>query len=426
MPGAGEVEAERIVLAHYLIRRAADIRAAQVTSEHFFQGQHAVWWSAAENAPQGWTPGDLGIPPDTMALLAAIRPMPRDVTQAENRMVRRWQVVYVQRACRALDDEIKSGSMGKAEEVLDQLRIALSEAEAGGVLEARTHREAGIALFNDWSEAIKDGTTRNLPMPLPGLQRRLGGWRPGKFYLIGAVTSGHKTTFGRMAAWHLAKQGIPTLFWTMEDSAEEMAARTFAAEIRQVDTRTFTSYEKPQGITEGDFEDMLRALGKHLDDPASLMLRYLDEPGPKLRRVLARVSSEVARGAKAVVLDFMQLIQADRDDTQETQHWFKVSNALAAMAKRFDIALIATVQPTQLATREQARLKRPLTLGDLRGGSAIAQSAYGVALLNRVWDEEGEWDRRFIDVSIEKWKNADVQTVRFNVERHKDLIRERD
>jgi replicative DNA helicase len=424
MSKAGDIETERIVLSHYLARRAADLRDAQVTADHFFHGDHAGWWTAAVSVGPGWTPGDLGIPPDALAVLAGIRPSERDVKRAERRLIRRWQLVHLQRCSRELEEEIRSGELTDSDLALNRVREALGEAEAGGVLDARTHRDVGIALFREWADALKQGTTRCLPMPLAVLQRKLGGWQPGKFYLVGAVTSGHKTTFARMGAWHLAKQGYNPLLWPMEDTASEMAARTFAQEIRQVDTRTFTTYKKPDGITEDDFSELIRSLGNHLDSDASARLRYLDEPMPRLGRVQARVSAESARGLSAVFLDFMQLIQPDRDDTPDTTHWFNVANTLAAMAKRLDIPVIATVQPTQLATREQARLKRPLTLGDLRGGSAIAQSAYGVLLFNRVWGDDGEIDRRYIDINIAKWKNADPETVRFSVARHTDTIME--
>jgi replicative DNA helicase len=425
MSKAGNIETERIVLSHYLVRRAADIRDAQVTAEHFFHGKHGVWWETAVSAPQSWTPGDMreaGLDPDTMALLAAIRPSPEEVNRAEKRMVRHWQVTYVQRFCRELSDEIKEGDVDTPDGALDRMRRALADAESGGVVEARTHRDVGIDLFREWSDSLKSDERKTLPMPLRKLNERLLGWQRGKLYLVGAVTSGHKTTFARQAAWHVAKAGYRSLFWPMEDTAEEMAARTFAAEIKQADTRTFTTFQRPEGITQDDFADLIHNLGKHLDSPSSVNLRYLDEGLPKLTRVLGRLSAEAARGLDFAALDFMQLIQPDDPSTHEVQHWFTVANALAAAAKRLNIALVATVQPTQAATREQARNQKPLTLGDLRGGSAIAQSAYGVLLLNRVWDEDGEIDRRYLDVDVAKWKNADPGRMRYNVERSNDVI----
>jgi replicative DNA helicase len=422
MSAAGDVEAERAVLSHYLVKRRADVRDAQVKDVHFLHGEHSTWWAKAESAVDGWRAVDLGIPVDTVALLAAIQPTEHQLREAEKRMIRRWQVSHIQRACQELVEDIQSGEVKTPNVALDRVRETLGHAEAGGVIEARTHREVGLALFQEWSEEIQAGRSRNLPMPLGALQGRLGGWRRGKYYLVGAITSAHKTTFARMTGWKLAQDGFRPLLWEMEDSAEELAARTFAAEVEKVNTRTFTTYERPEGITDDDFTAMIHNLGQHLDEDASSKLRYLDEGLPKLSRVLGCVSAEAAKGLDAVILDFMQLIQPDSSRVDETTHWFHVSNALAAMAKRLDIPVIATVQPTQMATREQARLKRPLTLGDLRGGSSIAQAAYGVFLLNRVWDEEGELDKRFIEVAIAKWKNADTDNVRFAVARHRDLI----
>jgi len=417
----GDEEAEKLVIAHYLVHRAADQRDARVNAAMFSNGKLGSWWMGAQGAAKGWRPGDLGIDPDSYALLAGMRPSAKDVNLAEKRIVRRWQVRYLSKAAMDLTEAIGKGEIEQPEEALNTVRQFLAEAESGGVAEARTHRDVGIELFREWTQALKSGITDLIPMPMEKLATALTGWQRGKFYLVGAVTSGHKTTFGRMACWHAAQNGHEALLWPMEDTDKEMAARTFAAEIRQVSTRTFTTYQRPD-VTEADFSAMLQGLAKHLDSDAAKKLRYIDEAMPRLSRVLALLSAEVAKGLDFIALDFMQLIQPDKDDMNETSHWFKVSNALAAAAKRLNIPIVATVQPTQHATREQARIKRPLNLGDLRGGSAIAQSAYGVLLLNRVWDDEGELDRRFIDVEIAKWKNAACKNLRFKVEPHRDLI----
>ncbi len=436
MSKQGDQEAERLVVAHYLVHRRRDIRDSTVRSDHFTHGKFAGWWAAAEVvsgastiggtgrvAPgQDWRPADLGIDADSFALLSGVRPSDEQVQKAEKRIVRRWQVRYLAKGCQDLVQQIGQGEIESPEDALNQIRVVLGETEAGGVVEATTHRDVGIELFREWAQAFKTDEQRLLPIPLHGLSYRVTGWQPGKLYLVGAVTSGHKTTFGRMAAWHCAAAGYRSLLWTMEDTAQEMASRTFASQIKQIDTRTFTTFRRPEGITEGDFQHMLHALSLHLDSKGSKQLRYLEETLPRLSRVMGLVSAECAKGLDFVCLDFMQLIQPDDPRTNETQHWFLVSNALAGMAKRLNVPVVCTVQPTQAATRDQARLKRPLTLGDLRGGSAIAQSAYGVLLFNRVYQEDGEIDRRYLDIEVAKWKNADTGGIRFKVERSNDLI----
>jgi replicative DNA helicase len=418
----GDHEAERMVLAHYLVHRKSDLRDATISSEHFSHGKHQTWWISALTAADGWKPADIGLDADAFAMLASLRPNDSEVKSAENRMVRRWQVRFVVNGCKNLLESVHKAEIEEPEMVISTLRGILGEAEAGGVMEAKVHRDVGAALITEWASAIKNDEVRTLPMPLRGLNERLMGWQRGKLYLVGAVTSNHKTTFARMSSWHVAKAGHRAVFWPMEDTADEMAARTFAAEIKQADTRTFTTFRAPEGITRDDMEALYRGVVQHLDSEASLRLRYLDEALPTLSRVLGRISAEAARGVDLIALDFMQLIQPDEPDTNEVQHWFQVSNALAGAAKRLNVAIVVTVQPTQFATREQARHHKPLSLGDLRGGSSIAQSAYGVLLLNRVWDEDGEIDRRCIDVGIAKWKNAHTGDVRFRVEASNDLI----
>ena len=61
MSAAGDVEAERLVLSHYLVRRRADLRDAQVTADHFMHGSHAAWWQTAANASEGWKAAEEGL-----------------------------------------------------------------------------------------------------------------------------------------------------------------------------------------------------------------------------------------------------------------------------------------------------------------------------------------------------------------------------
>lgn len=435
---AGDLEAERIVVAHYLVRRAADLRDSTVRPEHFVHLQHRNWWEAAMRcvfgsvgadpadprigaAQPGWTASDLKVPAEDQALLAGIRATPEQVRAAERRMIRRWQLTATQLRCGTLAEQIRKGEIDDADSALSAVRSALHEIESGGAVEAKTHREVGLDLFREWADSLRTGKSHVIAAPLETLARHITGWQKKKLYLVGAVTSGHKTTFGRHAAWHAAKNGDRrVLYWTMEDSADEIAARTIAAEVRQVDTRTFTAFQRPD-VPDGDFARLVREVGAHLDHPGSQRLLYLDEGMPRLSRVMSQISAVAAKGLRLVVLDFLQLIQPDNPDTPENTHWFNVGNHLAALAKRLDLPVIACVQPTQLATREAARQQRPVTIGDIRGGSSIAQSAYGVILLQRVY-VEGEIDRRVLEVEIVKWKNADLAKWRIGVYRNKDLL----
>ena len=61
----------------------------------------------------------------------------------------------------------------------------------------------------------------------------------------------------------------------------------------------------------------------------------------------------------------------------------------------------------------------------MRGGSAIAQSAYGVILLNKVWEEDTKppkRDKRYIDLVVAKWKGNVTQGYRLKVYPAKDTI----
>jgi replicative DNA helicase len=424
----GQIENEKIVVAHYLLHRTSHISDSMVGPDHFHHGKHGLWWAAALAASGAWQPGDLGMGPDEVALYYAARSDKKRVLECERRMVRDWQVSYAGRELGVLAERIRSGDLNTPDQTLAEIESVLDQARSGGVLSWYRDDEVTMETMQEWFDGMRDqGRSHLITTGIETLDKQYGGFRRGKMYLVCAVTSHHKTTFARQAVHSATKLGHDGLFWTMEDDRHDMNARTLAASIRQADTRTFTTYQKPQGITADDFQRLIHGVEGHMADPAAKRMFYMDEAMPRLSRVTAALSAAAARGIDVVALDFMQLIQNDdpRERLNEAVHWFQVSNTLAAAAKRLDIALIVTVQPTQEATNRHERHQERLTLGDMRGGSAIAQSAYGVILLNKVWEEDSKppkRDKRFIDLVVAKWKGNVTQGYRLKVYPAKDTI----
>ncbi len=408
---------EAVVIAAYLVNRSMDFRMANVDTRHFDHPRHRKWWATAMSLGDSYMPAKLDADPELLRKYAALEYTTDDVHRCEKEILDAWRL----RAAKAVFSALAKTEYGSIEEMLRDSRAKLDEIEAGGFPCSSQHKSVVVSLLRDWSEGIasKDGVI--LPMPIEALDRKTGGWRRGKLYLVAAVTSGHKTTFARSAAWRVACAGHRVVFWTMEDSAEDVAARTLASEIEGIDTRTFTTYRDVQ--LPGGKEAMLSKLTRHMKNPGSVNMYYVDEPNPTIERVLQRISTEAAHGAVMVVLDFLQLIAHTRREFTDAQHWFDVTTKLAAAAKRLNVTILATVQPTQEATKEYYKTGKPITLGDLRGGSAIAQAAYGVMLLNRPI-ENGIPSSKVIEIDIAKWKNGATGIVTVNIERHRDRIYE--
>jgi replicative DNA helicase len=395
--------AELQILAWYLVLRRRDPRSSVLRPEHFAGAEYRGWWAKALERPESVL---ADLPNAALAALSDVAAIPsdREVAELERRLVDGWSRRHllgrVESAMKRRDADLH--------ELTGALRQAISEAEAGCLSESRTHAEVGVDLFRDWSDSCRsDHSGPVVPMPLRRLQEIIGGWRRGKLWMVEAITSGHKTTFARMAAWHAAKCGEQPLMWAMEDSSEQIVQRTWAAEIREVDTRTFQMGQKPP-VTEDEFAMVLDKLGRNLESDAARRLRIRDEGMPKLSRVLGLCSSEVARGCTMIVLDFFQLIQPDERPLSEEGHWYNCANSLQALAKDLDVPILCTCQPTQSAQRAQLETGKSLTISDIRGAAAISQAAWGILILNAAGNSDQDsraWVRNPRKIEIVTAKN---------------------
>jgi len=407
---------ELAICSFYLVRRKSALGGNRIRSDFFENEKMASAWQLALSGAPLY---ELGFSETDLAMLGGMAESSEEIKKYESALFRRWKKKKLEAELKrslALMDEMEPDAIAA------NLEKNISEIGAGGVEDARTHGQIGADLVRGWAERLAGQESRAMRAPQEPLRRAIGGWARGKLYLVGAVTSGHKTTFLRQALFQASKDGFSALFWSCEDGAEDVAARTIAAEVRQASTRTFLENERPTGATDDDLRNLIRETSQHLAGEASQRFRIIEDSLPNLSHVCNRLKYEKTRGVDVFGLDFLQLVQPDNGRTPDAVHFFHVSTVLAGLAKSLDIAILATVQPTQLATREHQINKTPLTLGDLRGGSAIAQAAYGVILLNKVWTEEGEQDRRFIDLDVAKWKNGETGVIRMAVQRSNDLI----
>jgi len=86
-----------------------------------------------------------------------------------------------------------------------------------------------------------------------------------------------------------------------------------------------------------------------------------------------------------VVIDYLQLIQADNPRDSREQQVSKVAYGLKSLAKDIDCPILALAQVNRLADKEKGR---EYELYDLRESGAIEQAADFVIFINR-WQEKG-------------------------------------
>jgi replicative DNA helicase len=219
-------------------------------------------------------------------------------------------------------------------------------------------------------EALQAGTTvAGWPTHIPRLDILLnGGFRPGSLIILAARPSVGKSSFSQWLAHALSKQGLKTLFLSLEMSCEELADRMVASAGR-VDYSALQTGRMNQ--------DHWARTAEVLDAPELRDFFVDDQAGLTLMDI--RAKAKQVPGLKVLVLDYLQLCSGSGgSDSNRNSEIEQISRGLKTLAKELGITIIALSQLNRQV--EQRASKRPM-LSDLRDSGAIEQDADVVMFL---------------------------------------------
>lgn len=210
------------------------------------------------------------------------------------------------------------------------------------------------------------------------IDRVLGGFHRSDLLILAGRPSMGKTALATNIAFNAAKSlsakgGGPVAFFSLEMSAEQLAARILSAESG------LPSDKMRRGeIQEYDFKTLtkvsadLQTLPLYIDDTPSLSIMALRNRARRLKR---------QHGIGMVVVDYLQLLSAQRKVTDNrVQEISEITRLLKALAKELDIPVLALSQLSRAV--EQREDKRP-QLSDLRESGTIEQDADVVMFVYR-------------------------------------------
>lgn len=227
-------------------------------------------------------------------------------------------------------------------------------------------------------EALQAGTAvAGWPTHIPRLDLLLsGGFRPGSLVILAARPSVGKSSFAQWLAHVLSKQGLKTLFLSLEMSCEELADRMVASAGR-------VDYSAIQTGRMGQ-EHWARTV-EVLDAP-ELKDFFVDDQGG-LTLMDIRAKAKQVPGLKVLVLDYLQLCSGSGgSESNRNSEIEQISRGLKTLAKELGITIIALSQLNRQV--EQRASKRPM-LSDLRDSGAIEQDADVVLFLWPVREIDG-------------------------------------
>ena len=244
------------------------------------------------------------------------------------------------------------------------------------------------------------------------LDRLTGGFHKAEMIVIAARPSMGKTSFALNVAEHVilpptSRDGkaVPTLFFSLEMSAEQLAMRLLCgrAGVNLTRLREGMSYSLSQSAMLQVAQEF-RSAPLWIDDASNLTIL-------EMRARARRMHSKHQLGL--VIIDYLQLIAGTDNRVHREQQIAEISRGVKAMAKELRLPVVVLSQ----LNRESEKENRRPRLSDLRESGAIEQDADVVLLLARPQesDEEAELSDSSNDVLRElivaKQRNGPVGTV---------------
>ncbi len=212
-----------------------------------------------------------------------------------------------------------------------------------------------------------------IPTGFTDLDRLLGGLNKSDLIIIAARPGMGKTSLqNAMALTAATKHGKRIAMFNLEMSGEQLVQRMIAAETK-IDSQRLRRGQ----LAEQEMPIFMEAVGRlsetriFIDDTPSITPNQLRT---KCRRLYAE------HGLDLVMIDYLQLMQAERSTNNRVQEISEISRGLKGLARELNVPVLAAAQLSRAV--EQRAEKRPL-LSDLRDSGSIEQDADIVMFIYR-------------------------------------------
>lgn len=240
-----------------------------------------------------------------------------------------------------------------------------------------------------------------LPSGFKELDGYTNGFQPSDLIIMAARPSMGKTSLAlNIAKYAVIKNQAPALVFSLEMSKEQLAMRLLCMDAG-VDS------QKLRVGKLDEFEwDKLGASAGGLSE-AQFYIDETPELTPlELKAIARRVQAD--HGLSLIVVDYLQLMRANRKTDNREQEVAEISRSLKAIAKEMNVPVLACAQLNRAL--EARNDKRP-HLADLRESGSIEQDADLVMFIYRdeVYHPDTE-DQGIAEINIAKHRNGPITT----------------
>lgn len=283
--------------------------------------------------------------------------------------------------------------------------MALSESRVTGGEPEQIAPSLGVAI-DEIEKAYNGDRLPGLSTGFDDLDHKTTGLQPGQMIVVAGRPSMGKTALAMNIAEHVATHddGVALVF-SMEMSKTELAKRSLAS-VGRIDANKLRTGK----LEDSDWDLMSSALqrlhecGLIVDDTGGLTVGQMRARARRVKRKQGRLD--------LIVIDYLQLAEANGSGENRQAEITAISRGVKAMAKELRCPVIAL---SQLSRKVEERTnKRPL-MSDLRESGAIEQDADIILMLYREeYYKPDTADKGIAEVIIGKQRNGPTGEVRLS------------
>lgn len=262
-----------------------------------------------------------------------------------------------------------------------------------------------MQVLNTIEKASKQsGAVTGISSGFYDLDYKTAGFQKSDLLLLAARPSMGKTALALNIAEHVVvKERIPTVFFSLEMSREQLANRLLSMNSK-IDAQSIrTGNLKPNEW--GELVESARILGEStliIDDTPGISVREMRSKCRKLK---------MEKGLGFIIVDYLQLMTAGGKGSESRQQEIsEISRSLKSLAREIECPVLAL---SQLSRDVEKRDNKRPQLSDLRESGAIEQDADVVMFIYRdeYYNKESE-DKGVAEVIIGKQRNGPTGTVK--------------
>lgn len=281
---------------------------------------------------------------------------------------------YQRRQLQALGEKLQTEALcagSTADQLLTEARSTLDDlASTPGRCSVKSARDS-LLDFMTFRAEVQQGKRQAIRTGFPSLDRILGGFAQGGFYVMAARPGVGKSALGIALADMMARDRR-VLYVSLEMTEAELNARRVAA-VSDI-TCTFGKLLFGKTTEEQDAA-IANACGKlyaHKLQISAVSTLTVPELELQARNV----------GAEVVIVDYLGLLSAEDKRLSEYDRVTRISGDLKRLAKRLGCVVLALCQLNRESVSAPGQDTRP-RLSQLRSSGAIEQDSDGVLLLHR-------------------------------------------